>query len=616
MDMLKKTNTALWIGALLGCTAPLGYANANAESSSYAVRTAITGEQPGKYFGMTMTNIGKFSDKDIPAAPSLAGHTAGEDIAIAAPYAEGDRGAVYVIFGTSGGQPMQSVTHVGEFDPQNALKIFHSNTKNAPGSVTTNRMGWAVKKIGDLNKDGYDDLVIASHWLDQVYVIWGGAHHRTGMARLSNQIDLNNIDNGDNSRGIRIRTVNANGTSWQDSWFGTSIGAIDYNQDHATDLAIGDIHGVNGRGGVAVIFGSKTEKPAAQWSNIDLKRDNAGNWDVPQSVGAFIRPEDGNKSNVHHPINRNLGSQVGNVGDINGDGKDDYLVMDSYSVNEGRRANNSGADGHGTGYLIYGSSFQQGKLMDLASLNATQATRIHGMLESFIGASGNPSNYSSYGEAEVNNGTISALGNFSSESVNSFAISAPVDRALDNKRSGLVWVLKGVEGGRGLNNNSGGLFLDAAYDRVNYNKSFSSKDGFAIYANRPAGQLRGFGQNIIGNVDVNGDGHMDLVISDPNAMREKNRVGAVYVVYGGNDFNSYMDEDAMINIEDLLNATVNGKNVADVYWGKNTDEKFGSAIAVGDFNGDKVDDLAIGTYRDTNYTGKVTFVMGESNLPN
>ncbi len=610
MKARSKKRIVLCIAALLGTGTVASQVQAN-DIEPYSAPFSVKGEKSRDYFGMTMTTIGKFSDKDSK------NHVAGEDILITAPWGDNSKGIAYVIFGTSNGNTMQEVNSVADFNPQNALKIFHSNKANKPGSVTTKWMGSAVRKIGDLNGDGYDDLVIASHWNDQVYIIWGGPHHRSGT-RLSNQIDLNDIDNGNSRLGIRIRTVTASGSANTGGWFGTSIGPIKYKNSIAddnnkmVDLAIGDIDGTGGRGGVVIIYGNK--KPGEQWKNIDLKRDSLGNWAVPAEVGAYIRPQMTATNGPEKPLNYNLGQQISDVGDINGNGYSDYLIVDPESVNEGRKSANSGTDGRGTAYLVYGSSFNQGNL-DISSLNAGQATRIHGMGRAFLGGqtggSGSMSgsgDFNIYQESKNNNGTITPLGNFLSKRYNSFAISAPADVGIDGKRSGLVWIIKGKSDGSKL---APSLFLDAAHTRVNYNKTFSVKDGYAIYNDRPGNKLAGFGHSILGNVDLNGDGRKDLVIGDPNALNDSGiQVGAVYVIRGGSYLDEYADDEGMININDLVRA-----KIADVYWGKNQFEKFGVSVAAGNFNGYTKDSLAIGSYRDNSYTGKVIFRMADYIVP-
>lgn len=217
--------------------------------------------------------------------------------------------------------------------------------------------------------------------------------------------------------------------------------------------------------------------------------------------------------------------------------------------------------------------------------------------------------HSAYTQDKPNNGTITPLGNFLNAHANAFAISAPADMGIDKKRSGLVWIIKGKADGSKLPSS---LFLDAAHTRLNYNKTFSVHDGYAIYAERPGSKLAGFGNSILGNVDLNGDGKKDLVIGDPNAVNGSGtQVGAVYVINGGKSLDDYTDdEEGMININTLVR-----EGVAKVYWGKNQYEKFGASIAAGSFNGFTQDSLAIGSYRDNTWTGKVTFRIADYAIP-
>ncbi|HHB1427539.1 TPA: hypothetical protein ACOQZT_003149 [Serratia odorifera] len=568
---MNKTKTALLVAALLGC-ASSATAATNADITPYAVADqTIFGESTNDFLGWTMTNIGKFSDKGT------------EDIAISAPLASaaGDktRGAVYVILGTQKGKHLENVNDIEQFSRNNAIKIFHSKAGQ------TQRLGYTIHKVGDLNGDGYDDLVFSSYGIDVAYVIWGGAKHRLGDTRLSHTIDLNDIDNGASDLGIRIKPKS-------DSWFAHGLGGIDYNQDGAVDLALGDIHVSNGRGSVSVIYGAKPGEGKV-WRNIDLTY-TAPIW-TGEGLDAFIKSESG-KLTPHHSNNVNLGAQVSSVGDINGDGKQDFLITDPV-------AQNTKGGNAGTAYLIYGGNYGSNKLLNLADINEKEATRIHGMPGAFLGGAAfyntNDKNFNGYNEWGSNNGTITGLGKFFG-TTDSFAISSPVDRGNPAEHSGLVWVIKGQQGG--LNGNSGSLFLDAASNTTA--KDFTKDKGFVIHSNRVGGvggKLNGFGQNIIGNVDMDGDGIGDLVISDPNAIRdaEQTPVGAVYVVYGGQDdllAAKVIKQNGKVNIQDLLKAKKrNGQPLAEVYWGEVPNGKFGTSIAVGDFNGNGKNDLAVGS---------------------
>ncbi|OGO29355.1 MAG: hypothetical protein A2Z16_08420 [Chloroflexi bacterium RBG_16_54_18] len=111
-----------------------------------------------------------------------------------------------------------------------------------------------------------------------------------------------------------------------------------------------------------------------------------------------------------------------------------------------------------------------------------------------------------------------------------------------------------------------------------------------------------FGQ-VLASGDFDGDGYLDLAIGVPGDSETATGAGLVTILYGTSSG---------------LNAT-NSEDRDQTYFGTNTAEtsdRFGSALAAGDFNGDGRDDLAIGVPGENigvvPYAGVVNVAYGTS----
>ncbi len=111
--------------------------------------------------------------------------------------------------------------------------------------------------------------------------------------------------------------------------------------------------------------------------------------------------------------------------------------------------------------------------------------------------------------------------------------------------------------------------------------------------------------------DFNGDGLDDMVMAIPSEdISNKSNAGAVKVVYGRNN----QGVDRFSSTAYLHQRLYNAGGI-DLYGVAESSDGFGNSVAVGDFNNDGYDDLAVGVYKESIgstyiYTGMVNIVYG------
>ncbi|MCV6598762.1 MAG: integrin alpha, partial [Mangrovicoccus sp.] len=242
---------------------------------------------------------------------------------------------------------------MSKFSDLNGVNGFQIN-----GISNSDYSGHSVSDAGDLNGDGYDDLIIGAHYADpsgndragESYVIFGAA------GGFDPSLDLSTLDG---ANGFAL-----SGTApLSESGYSVS-GAGDINGDGYDDLIIGawqgDPNGKTNAGAAYVVFG-KAEGYAPKVALADLNG----------STGFAINGLDGFDY---------LGISVSSAGDLNGDGLDD-LVLGAYQADP----NKTGAAGES--YVIFGSNAGYPSSFDLSSLDGGNGFVING--EAYIDFSGN-----------------------------------------------------------------------------------------------------------------------------------------------------------------------------------------------------------------------------------
>ncbi|MHA2252851.1 MAG: integrin alpha [Candidatus Kariarchaeaceae archaeon] len=411
--------------------------------------------------------------------------------------------------------------------------------------------GWSVSGAGDVNNDGFDDIIIgAPGGVGESYLILG---------KSTNQWEMNmSLANADASF--------IGETGGDSSGFSVS-GAGDVNNDSFDDIIIG----VPNRGSYAgesyLILG----RPTNQW-NLDISLADAN--------ASFIG-ETGVGSD------HESGKSVSGVGDVNNDGFDDIII--------GAPGSESNA---GQSYLILGRPTNQWSMdISLANVNA-----------SFIGEVVNDqSGWSVSGAGDVNNDSfddimIGAYNKGLGIGESYLILGRPTNQwsmdmsLIDANASFIGETADDYSGfsvsGAGDVNNDGfddiiiGAFGSEAYAGQSYlilgrPTNFWSTDRSLADANASfIGETTDdwSGRSVSGAGDVNNDGFDDIIIG---AYGSRSFTGQSYLILGKPTNQWSMDMPL---------------TAADAYFiGEAADDYFGYSVSgVGDVNNDSYDEIIIG----------------------
>jgi len=193
-------------------------------------------------------------------------------------------------------------------------------------------------------------------------------------------------------------------------------------------------------------------------------------------------------------------------------------------------------------------------------------------------------------ETGDNFAAVLAVGNFNNDGFDDLAIGVPLEDLTGTDREGAVNVIYGSA--KGLHKGLG------------HADQFWTQDSLKI---EDTAELLDFFGRLLATGDFNADGFDDLAIGVPfESLIATNQEGAVNVIYGSSKGlhkglghgDQFWTQDSL-KIEDTAEAN----------------DAFGRALAVGDFNNDLFDDLAIGVPRETlsgSDEGAVNVIYGSS----
>ena len=419
----------------------------------------------------------------------------------------------------------------------------------ASDAEASDNFGGSASGAGDVNGDGYADVIIAASREDDMGTSAGSAYVYLGS--------VSGID-----RRTEVKLTASDGAAGDNYGAGVSD-AGDLNADGYADVVVGAwlADGTDSNEGSAYVYlGSATGVDSGSEQKLTAS-------DASQS--AFF------------------GAYVAGAGDVNGDGYDDLVV--------GATNDSSAATSAGAAYLYLGaasgidaSTEQRLDPSDAAEdywfgdgVDGAGDVNGDGFADVIVGSDGDNGPVSWAGAAYVYHG--SAAGLDASSETKLVASDATVDAGFgwvpasagDVNADGYDDVIVGAYFGDGVESGAG-----AAYVYLGSASGIDSTTEAKLYASDGA-VYDWFGETMDGPGDLDGDGYDDVIVSATGSDAYGEDAGAAYVYMGGS---------GGVDISTELQLAPSDAEAGDV---------FGYPVAgAGDVDGDGFFDLIIGAWSD------------------
>ena len=550
-----------------------GYADVIAGAYGFS---SSTGRAYIYFGGSVMNNVadvtmtGEAVNNDLGYSVSSAGDVNGDgyaDVIAGAFGYSSSTGRAYIYYGGSSMNNTADVTMTGE-----------------PGGSS---FGASVSSAGDMNGDGFSDVIAGAFayntFTGKAYVYFGGS-------TMNNVIDAALTGEGaGNSFG---RSVSSAGDVNADGYSDILVGANGYNANSGRAY----LYDYYMKGEITHELAMTGEATSNNFGTVSSAGDVNGDGYSDVIVGAggyssntgrayiyFSGPLMDNAADViltGGAVNNSFGGSVSSAGDVNGDGYSDVIVGASgYSSNTGRA------------YIYFG-----GSSMD----NTPDVTMTGGAVNNFFGNSvssagdANGDGYSDVIVGAIGYNTYTGRGYvfYGGLSMNNIPDVTMTGEATDNA-FGCSVSSAGDLNGDGYSDvivGAYGYSLSAGRAYIFYGSSSMNNQKDLIFTGETAGDY--FGVSVSSAGDVNGDGYSDIIIGAPVYNLSS---GRTYIYYGGITMNTLAD---VIMVGESLTS-------------------FGNSVSsAGDINGDGYSDVIVGGYTFNSSIGKVYLYLGGSNMNN
>ncbi|WP_025742657.1 integrin alpha, partial [Aquimarina pacifica] len=463
--------------------------------------------------GYVVSNAGHINDDDI------------DDFLISAPLAdtaEEDAGTVYIVFGKEG-EPFDLNFDLSTLDGTNGFTI--------QGETEDGNLGLSSGALGDLNDDGFDDVILGEPGNESAYVVFGGDTFSSTLltSNISGSTGFRLISTTDErSFGTAVNTagdINSDGQPDVIVYSSTSVGVLSGkgnvifgSSDTFPDVF--DTATLDGSNGFVINYdtltGSSNPDQAAINTAGDVNRDGFDDIILGFAYAADVIPDTGvafvvygrdatnpfpselllsdlDGSNGFQMIGAEGGDRFGisvsAAGDINVDGVDD-MIIGAY------HADVEASIQAGKAYVVFGNSTGFGASMNVTALDGTNGFTIEG-----------DENYGYVGYS------VSMAGKFNDDTFDDIIVGA-----YGQGNAGEAYVIYGS---------------DQPWDAV-FETSLVNGDNGIAFIDDARFSYQQLGRNVSNAGDINGDDRPDLIIGAiSRSLYSYNLTGRAYIVYGG-----------------------------------------------------------------------------------
>lgn len=455
----------------------------------------------------------------------------------------------------------------GQRQPYHSFRVVYLSTFSAAsgagfrvnGVFSSQLLGRTVSSAGDINADGYDDVLVTSQGATGANLIIYGHNAATSF------VDINFATFVSGPLGFAMM----NGPTTTS--FASALG--DINGDGIDDMLIGfsagNFPGRSAAGLSYIIYGrnvypatslaptthptqSPTEMPSPAPTLVPTASPTQAAGDIRLPLG-----NDGTrgvKITGRPGYSDNLGFSVSGAGDMDGDGCDEVLVSSPSADNYDGVAN-------GVVYVLFGHR------SNLTALNIDSdnfVSSVHGIR--IVGYQ-----MHSAGAGALLGYSVNTAGDVNGDGLADIILGSPGFNPFAQRvDAGAAFI---VFGAYNLSQ-TGDIFLN----------NLNGYNGFVILGNNPGGQT---GFSVASAGDWNADGRDDVIVGTPFATQQTAVVGAACVVFANSNGTGYFEDIDLLHFTAADGVQIVGPADKTTYLGY-------AVAAVGDVNHDGKPDVIIG----------------------